>query len=613
MRALNVSHLGGAMFRFAPFVVIAVLGLPTRLLAQPPALAIDTRMSPPAWALLERQLLAANAAACREFYEHYFDERGWLRCVERWGGDDGPDDAIENCTDWPIIHALGGADDVLRMYKKAWEGHLQQYTKAKTTHVPFAKDGMYYKEFPVMFDWLHNGEGLAVFNLQGLSDPHDRRFQERVRRYAGFYLNEDPDAPNYDPKHKMIRSMFNGSRGPLLRKATALDWAGDPIEIGNRFKLGHGERDYSEMLAHFKDYNDIVGDHPQNLLATCLAANAYMLAHEPKYKQWVLDYVDAWLARMAANDGIIPSNIGLDGKIGSAAGGKWYGGVYGWGFSVIVPQTGKLAHRNGHHRAIEGFLNAFLLTGDAKYLAGWSKQIDLVNSHVKSENGQPVYPHMFGDHGWYDYKPLKYSHGALEISYLTMAAGDRARVPANSWLDFLDGKHPQYAELALRGDLERIRQRVARIRADTTTPDTRLADDPLPFNPASVDSLVELAMGGLPPKNRGKLLFARLRYFDPDRRRAGLPADVAAQIEKTSADDATVPLVNTNPVAPRRVILQGGAYGEHRLTEAAVNGRSVAVNGPALSVQLAPGAGGRIVLKMQRYTNPPTLRMPTEM
>ena len=32
-------------------------------------------------------------------------------------------------------------------------------------------------------DWLHNGEGLAVFYLQGLSDPFDRKFQQRVRRY----------------------------------------------------------------------------------------------------------------------------------------------------------------------------------------------------------------------------------------------------------------------------------------------------------------------------------------------------------------------------------------------------------------------------------------------
>jgi hypothetical protein len=470
---------------------------------------------------------------------------------------------------------------------------------------------MYYKEFPVMMDWLHNGEGLVVFNLQGLSDPDDRMFQQRTRRYAGFYMNEDPDAPNYDPKHKIIRSMFNGSRGPLLRKATGLDWAGDPIEIGNRFKLGHGERTYEEMIAHFKDYNDVAGDHPQNLMATCLHANAYMLAHEPKYKQWLLDYVDAWLERMHANGGIIPSNVGLDGKIGSSAGGKWYGGVYGWGFSVIVPQTGQLAHRNGHDRGFIGFMNAYLLTGHDKYLDAWRKQIDVVNSHKKTTNGQTLYPHMYGDQGWYDYKPQKYSHGANEIYYLSMQPSDRARLAPSGWLAYLEGKNASYAEAALRADLERLRQRVAAFRRDTTTPDTRLADDPLRLNPASVESMIELAMGGLPPKNRGKLLFARLRYFDPAERRAGLPEDVAALIDRMSADEVSVTLVNTNPVNARRVTVQGGAYGEHRIIDATLDGRSVAVNG-SLDVRLAPGAGGRLTLKMQRYANPPTLRMPFE-
>src|ERR1700746_3406650 len=89
---------------------------------QGPVLRIDTPMSPPTWALLERSLLQANAAACKEFYERYFDDRGWLLCVERWGGDDGPDDAIENLMDWPVLHSLGGANDILRLYKKAWEG-----------------------------------------------------------------------------------------------------------------------------------------------------------------------------------------------------------------------------------------------------------------------------------------------------------------------------------------------------------------------------------------------------------------------------------------------------------------------------------------------------------
>src|SRR5690242_7661615 len=125
--------------------LLTLLFVPQACAAEP-AVSIDTPMSPPAWALLERELLRANTDACREFFAKYFDDRGWLLCVERWGGDDGPDDAIENCNDWPILHALGGSDEVRKLYLKAWEGHLRQYTLAKTTQVPFAKDGMYYKE-----------------------------------------------------------------------------------------------------------------------------------------------------------------------------------------------------------------------------------------------------------------------------------------------------------------------------------------------------------------------------------------------------------------------------------------------------------------------------------
>ncbi len=295
---------------FAPFLLVLIALFLTSSAAAETVVSISTPMTPPEWALLEREVLRANAAACRLFYKRYFDERGYLLCVERWGGDDGPDDAIECVADWPLLHALGGADDVLAMYKRAWEGHLRQYTQAKTVDVPFARDGMYYREFPVRFDWIHNGEGLTAFNLQGLSDPHDPRFGERVRRFAGFYTGEDPTAPNYDSQHKVIRSLFNGSRGPLLRKATGLDWAGDPIEVEGRFQPRHGERTYAQMVAHFKDYNDIVGDHPLNLCATSLAANAYFLTHEAKYKKWLLEYVDAWAERTRSNGGIIPTNIG---------------------------------------------------------------------------------------------------------------------------------------------------------------------------------------------------------------------------------------------------------------------------------------------------------------
>lgn len=196
--------------------------------------------------------------------------------MPRWGGNDGSDDAIENLAGWPLLHALGASDSILEMYKLGWEVHLLQYTEAKTVEVELARDGMLYKEFPVSLDWFHHGESMSVFNLQGLSDPNNEAFMTRVCRYAGFYMNEDPQAKNYDPDHKIIRSLFNGSRGPLLRQATALDWVGDSFEVEDRFDTAHGERNFSEMLAHFEEYTDIVGDHPLNLAATTSVVNAFM-------------------------------------------------------------------------------------------------------------------------------------------------------------------------------------------------------------------------------------------------------------------------------------------------------------------------------------------------
>uniref|UniRef100_A0A7C2JXU1 Uncharacterized protein n=1 Tax=Schlesneria paludicola TaxID=360056 RepID=A0A7C2JXU1_9PLAN len=566
-------------------------------------------MSPPEWALLERELLRANAAACEEFFAKYFDERGFLLCVERWGGDDGPDDAIENCNDWPILHALGGSDRVLQMYKHAWEGHLRQFTLAKTTEVPFARDGMYYKEFPVMFDWLHNGEGLTVFNLQGLSDPNDLAFQQRVRRYAGFYMNEDPQAANYDPQHKIIKSLFNGSRGPLLRRATALDWAGDPIEVEHRFKPGHGERSYEEFLQHFETYNDIVGDHPSNLLTTSLAINAYMLAGEAKYRNWLLEYADAWVQRTIANGGIIPSKIGLDGKIGGET-GKWHSGVYGWGFSPVMPHDKKPVHRSTFLLGFNGFMNAYMLTADDKYLDVWRKMLDTVNANSRVIDGRTMYPFKYNDDGWYAFTPQPFNAFALELHYLSMKDSDRKWVPANAWLSYLDGQNADFPERALRSDLERIRTRVQGLRNDRTTPDTRLSDDPMKFNPASVESLIQLMLGGLHPGHRGSILFSRLRYFDPVARRAGLPEDVAALVERLTADAALVTLVNISPVAERQVIVQGGSYGEHQIQQVRVDDRSIAVNAPTFTVRLAPGCGATLTLVMHRYANEPTLKFP---
>jgi hypothetical protein len=581
-----------------------------------PTIVVSTPTPPPEWALLERELLRAEAEAVRVFHEKYFDERGYLLCVPRWGGNDGPDDAGENMLNWTMLYALGAPGEVLDLFKHDWDGHLRQYTEAKTVEVPLAREGMYYKEFPTMFDWFHIGEWLSPYVLLGLADPGDVSFGHRTRRYAGFYMDEDPQAKNYDPRHRIIRSMFNGSRGPLLRKATGLDWAGDPIEVEGRFKPGHGERNFEQMIAHFKDYNDVVGDHPLNLGATTLALNAYALTGEKKYRDWCLEYVDAWVERTRANGGLTPTNIGLDGTIGGEAGGKWYGGVYGWGFSVIVPQTGELAHRPSFYtRCPYGFGNALLMTGDQAYVDAWRGVIEKVNENGRRIGGELQYPRSYGDKGWYNFKPGPFDEGALEVYYWSMRHADRELVDGDEWVRFFSARSSRtkdidYPVRALRQDLGEVRARVDGIRNDDTAPDMRMSDDMNNLNPAVTESLTKLMLGGLPTGRVGYPLHCRLRYFDPVRRRPGLPEDVAALVDHMTADEVGVNLVNVSQVRPSVVIVQGGAYAEHQISHVRTGGSTTQVNGRHFAVTLAPGAGARLSIRMRRYANQPTFALP---
>ena len=93
----------------------------------PVTVVIDTPMPPPAWALMERELIDANSRAAEAFAAKYLDPKGYLLHYPRWGTLDGPDDAIETCHNWTLLHALGGSDSVLALFKKALEGHYRQY------------------------------------------------------------------------------------------------------------------------------------------------------------------------------------------------------------------------------------------------------------------------------------------------------------------------------------------------------------------------------------------------------------------------------------------------------------------------------------------------------
>jgi len=105
-------------------------------------------------------------------------------------------------------------------------------------------------------------------------------------------------------------------------------------------------------------------------------------------------------------------------------------------------------------------------------------------------------------------------------------------------------------------------------------------------------------------------LHARVRYFDTDKRRAGLPEDVAALVTKMEGGTTWITLVNTSPVESRNMYVQTGAFGEHQCTSVRVGDKEYPVNYRAFAVSLAPGSGSELVIKTKRYANPPTFSFP---
>lgn len=598
-----------------------------------PDFIIEEPHATPEWALLQRELLRSASLAAEHFYDRYFDEKGYLKTDLRWGANDGPDDAIENVNRWPELYALGGSHKVMEMYKKVYEGHVLQMSDrdlsrtvtGRTSHLPYIVDGMYHNEFLTHADWMHHSEALIVFNKMGLNDPYDTRFRHRTRRFAEFYTGDDPGAPNYDPEHKIIRSMYNGSRGPLMRLTTSVDWTGDTSEIRNRYAAGHGEENYEEFLFHFMDYHDTLGDVPLNLITTNLALNAYMLTGEDKYRDWMLEYVDAWYDRMEANDWVIPSLIGLDGTIGGQYGpDKWYAGAYGWSFTVQQqnPPAQGLSDRPRWSWSFIAFMNAYMVTGDDRYLEAWRKQDDVIyNAGYEREDGVYVTPRMYGnpewfregyteEDDWYGFRPRD-NRNLLEIYYLSMDPEDRERITASMpWLEYLEGNNPDYAVNAMRADIEDVKKRVRMQREDHTSMDMRLTDDPMGINPVSVVSLVRLMGGGLHEARRSSPLYTRLRYFDADKRRAGVPEDVAALVEAMTDQTVTVSVVNLNPAERRSLVIQGGGYAEHQLVAVNVNGTRTPIDSSSFNVILEPGSGTTLEIEMNRYVNQPTMDFP---
>ncbi|SHI44705.1 hypothetical protein [Streptomyces sp. 3214.6] len=555
-------------------------------------------LEPPGWAMAQRSLFDLLDHAWRRFARDFTGPDGRLNYSGPLTTRDGVDDFYEVFFNWPQLYLLGGADDLLPASEKHWEGVTRQLTEL----------GMLRDEFERGYDWFHQGESLLLLYFLCMAAPD--RWRERALRFAELYV--DPAKGNYDPEHRVITRPHNGSDPDrtglfdgdvypwLLKEAQTygfpLDWI--PEADGGPFPLSADPR----LGAQMRDRMG-VGDTAVNLAAAGLVLNAWILSGEERYRDWIVDYVGAWLERTEANGGLVPDNAGPDGVVGSLLEGRWYGGHYGWSWPHGWHSVG--------HAACVAALAAATVTGDDDCLSMVATSLDAligrgrVMPHTEADSSLPSkwavelgpdihtptlhVPFRRNDAGWFDHNPVT-APVPVALWHHTAAGADRARLEGlreadgidwrtvrpfrskeesgheKAWFAFLAGDDPGYPERILATAQAQVRHRLRRIDRyrdlDVPEADIHVWQQ---SNPVVTEALVQLTWGGPQVLYNGGLQQARLRYHDAEARRAGLPPDVAALVTCIDPEATTVELVNLSPEAERTLIVQAGAFAEHTI------------------------------------------------
>lgn len=571
---------------------------------------IDQKMETPSWARKERRLMEMHAEFARMFDEGYLTDEGHVRVkMEHGGGTFAPDDVLETLYKLPMYYALGADEATNEVWWKAWTGTIDQGSGGE--------DPLFVNEMPKYLDWHHNGEHFEVFWLGALCRPDDPEYRRLALKYASLYDGSDRPAQNYDRQKKIIPSMLHGGAGPQFNPTIA-DW----IE-------GEMTPQRKEFWSHWLDCDH---DGPVNLVTTNFGTVAFMLTGNEHWREVTMEYIDAWQKRAQENNGIIPSIVDRDGRVPA----EWWGGVLGWDFT----QFGGLLQVSSGPRA--AWSNAALLTGKTGYYDPMRTLSDILWDHRKKveknigwgvEKGDWDVPRYHGENGWYGglrRAPGIYASMLANTWLTTMREDDLRRVLERKniqgaaghahwqeggyepqWIEFLQGENPEWPESALDRTIRRTRGNLKNIREQAALPPEERSDRSWPRPWTWVGPMVNLMTGGPVPLWHGQLHTARFRYFDPERRRPGISEGCAALVETLTDEAATLTLVNTDPEKPHTVLVQTGAYAEHRCVSVTPEGgEPVPVNAPVFLVTLAPGTGRRLEVKMTRYANTPTLAFP---
>ena len=632
-----------------------------------------SRDDPPRWAQLQRALIDAMNDSVDPVLERYLHPDGrflWPQDEDTFHSVDGLDDAYESFHSWPLFYLAGGHERFLSLSHREYNVITEQFSHYPTGH----GHPMVVKEYEQGYDWMHQGEGYQFFYLLNLADPDSAQCRDRSVRYAGFYLNEDPEvAPNYDPQHRLLRCCYLGSMGPAHRNFTGAPWgyAEWKLTYGLPFHDLEGITTIEDMKDEYKALKMgaamkermAYGDTAVNLFATSMVMNAYLHTGEGKYKDWIVEYSEAWRERAAAHGGIMPDNVGPSGVVGECFGGRWYGGYYGWtwphGLPFIMEAVTTAAQNcslvkgapdmDWPRALLAAVMDMGIVQNDTlhvpqKYADPGSiqeyKALErcLTDDEARKTTLRSDFSVLLARDGWFEFQPLPASYSAHILQFtraprdMQVAASLRDHMTEShrkirhfyakdqgghdeAWLNYLDGSYPSYPEEILEHNLFQVSDRLRMMREDVENP----ADYNNAYlqrrNPITCEGLVQLTMGGPLPLYNGGLLQVAIRHFDAAGRRPGLPKDTAALVRRVGSESIEFAVVNTSRTETRELVVQAGTYGEHdftrlRYSQPGSANVSVRVDDRHLGITLPPGAILELTAEVARNKNVPSYRLP---
>lgn len=208
----------------------------------------------------------------------------------------------------------------------------------------------------------------------------------------------------------------------------------------------------------------------------------------------------------------------------------------------------------------------------------------------------------------------------LVFSNIEQRNQDKSNEPAH--LRYLAGDNPDWPNKVLRAEYQRVLQSLERIRSGTFEHLWK-SQTVTEQNPVFTTGLAQVTLGAPQTCFNGGLLQARVRYFDLEKARPGLPEDVAALVERVEEDRTVLKLASLSTFETRRLIVQAGAFGEHEFTEIRLRPSSKNPGDPGakiekitpvhrkfFAVELPPLSGITLDIGTRRFVNQPSYAFP---